>query len=229
MTDSGVQGEVRTTSESEEMYLITIAMAMEDGQEPPIPVPHLAEALGVSRVSANEMVKKLDARGLVAYVPYKGAALQPEGELIARRILRRRRLWSLFLASRLGLSPQAADGVACEFEHVTPADVAHRLAEFLGDPKLGPEGKPIPAAAGDPVVQAEALRLRELAVGASGEVVRLDADAADRAFLHDHGLVPGVIVTVLAGAEDGGVLVSTGAGRLNLSREIADLVGVIVG
>ncbi|MDJ0922964.1 MAG: metal-dependent transcriptional regulator [Acidimicrobiia bacterium] len=215
------------TSESEEMYLITIAMAMEEGQKPPIPVPHLADALHVSRVSANEMVKKLDARGLIEYVPYKGAVLQPEGELIARRILRRRRLWSVFLADQLGLTPQAADAVACEFEHVTPADVAQRLADFLGDPKVGPQGKPIPLPVDEPGVHAEAMPLTEFSVGAAGEVVRLDGDDTMRSYLGDHGLVPGVVVTLLASSDDGGVLVRTEAGRLNLSKPVADLIGVV--
>ncbi|MDJ0499099.1 MAG: metal-dependent transcriptional regulator [Acidimicrobiia bacterium] len=215
------------TSESEEMYLITIAMAMEEGQEPPIPVPQLADSLEVSRVSANEMIKKLEARGLIEYVPYKGAVLQPAGELIARRILRRRRLWSVFLAEQLGLTPQTADAVACEFEHVTPADVAQRLAEFLGDPKVGPQGKPIPLAVDEPGARAESRPLTELGVGAVGEVVRLDADSTVQGYLGDHGLIPGVEVTLLATSDTGGVLVNTRVGRLNLSKSIADLVGVV--
>ncbi|MCP4226088.1 MAG: metal-dependent transcriptional regulator, partial [Actinomycetia bacterium] len=73
-----------STSESEQMYLITIAMAAEEGHEGPVPVPRLAQALEVSRVSANEMVKKLAERGLVAYTPYKGADLTAEGAVIAR-------------------------------------------------------------------------------------------------------------------------------------------------
>ncbi len=217
-----------TTSESEEMYLITIAMAIEEGQEPPIPVPQLADALEVSPVSANEMVKKLDARGLIQYVPYKGAVLQPEGELIARRILRRRRLWSVFLTDQLGLTPQTADAVACEFEHVTPADVAQRLAEFLGDPKVGPQGKPIPGAVGEPGVRAEMRPLTELGVGAVGEVVDLGGDGTVQGYLGDQGLAPGVQVTLLASSDTGGVLVDTEAGRLNLSRPVASLVGVVV-
>ncbi len=229
MSQVEAAGDAAATSESEEMYLITIAMAVEDGQVPPIPVPQLADALDVSRVSANEMVKKLDGRGLVEYVPYKGAVLRPEGELIANRILRRRRLWSVFLAEQLGLTPQAADSVACEFEHVTPADVAQRLSEFLGDPKVGPQGKPIPLSVDDTDSRAAIVPLRELGAGSTGEVVRLDGDATDRAFLDNHGLAPGVLLTTLAVADDGGVLVSTDAGRLNLSKPIADLVGVVPG
>ncbi len=227
MPEIDVDGGVGATSESEEMYLITIAMAVEDGQQAPIPVPQLADALAVSRVSANEMVKKLDARGLIEYVPYKGAVLRPEGELIAKRILRRRRLWSVFLAEQLGLTPQAADAVACEFEHVTPADVAQRLSEFLGDPKVGPQGKPIPLPVDHPGERASVLPLRELGAGARGEVVRLGGEGTDRAFLANHGLLPGVSVTMLAVADDGDVLIATETGRLNLSRSIAELVGVV--
>ncbi len=227
MAQLDVDGGVGATSESEEMYLITIAMAVEDGQEAPIPVPQLADALSVSRVSANEMVKKLDGRGLVEYVPYKGAVLRPEGELIAKRILRRRRLWSLFLAEQLGLTPQAADAVACEFEHVTPADVAQRLSQFLGDPKVGPQGKPIPMPVDHPAESASVLPLRELGAGASGEVVRLEGESTDRAFLANHGLSPGVSVMMLAVADDGDVLIATETGRLNLSGPIAELVGVV--
>jgi len=50
------------TSESEEMYLITIARAGEDGWVGPVPIPQVADALGVTQVAANEMVKKLVGR-----------------------------------------------------------------------------------------------------------------------------------------------------------------------
>ncbi len=214
------------TSESEEMYLITIAMAVEDGHEGPVPVPKLAEALHVSRVSANEMVKKLAARELVEYVPYKGAVLLPEGERIARTILRRRRLWSVFLSERLGLTPQAADTVACEFEHITPGDVAQRLSEFLGDPRVSPQGKPIPLPAGDPAAASSARPLTELGVGASAEVVAVAGTTADRSFLAGQGIVPGATVRLVALADGGGCLLATGDGHLHLSGDVAAGIGV---
>ena len=215
-----------TTSESEEMYLITIAMAIEDGHEGPVPVPKLAEALDVSRVSANEMVKKLAARDLVEYVPYKGAVLSPEGERIARTILRRRRLWSVFLSERLGLTPQAADTVACEFEHITPADVAQRLSEFLGDPRVSPQGKPIPLPADSGAAEAPNFPLTDLGVGTTAEVVGISGDAAERSFLADQGIVPGAEVHLVAIADDGGCLLETTSGRLHLSAAVAKTVSV---
>ncbi len=217
------------TSESEEMYLITIAMAIEDGHEGPVPVPKLADALHVSRVSANEMVKKLAARDLVEYVPYKGALLSPEGDRIARSILRRRRLWSVFLSERLGLTPQAADTVACEFEHITPAHVAQRLSEFLGDPRVSPQGKPIPLPADAPAAGEPAIPLPELGVGTTGEVLGVAADAAERSFLAGQGIAPGAEIRLLAVADGGACLVVTPGGRLHLSPDVARTVTVAAG
>lgn len=216
-----------TTSESEEMYLITIAMAVEDGAQGPVPVPMLADALDVSRVSANEMVKKLDGRGLVQYIPYKGALLSAEGERIAKTILRRRRLWSVFLSDQLGLTPKAADTVACEFEHITPADVARRLSEFLGDPRVSPQGKPIPSPAEPGATDRPPIPLPELQVGTSAEVVQINGHVADRSFLGDQGVKPGAEVVMLAVAEGGGCLVETTKGRVHLSNDVAHLVGVV--
>ena len=127
------------------MYLITIAMAVEDGHEGPVPLPYLGKEMDVSRVSANEMVKKLVEKGFVTYTPYKGVALTDVGMRIANDVLRRRRLWAVFLSEHLGLTAGAADTVACEFEHITPSEVAQRLSHFLGDPTVGPGGKPIPS------------------------------------------------------------------------------------
>lgn len=128
------------------MYLITVARAIENGHRAPVPVPLVAETLAITRVSANEMTKKLVGRGFVDYQPYRGVSLTEAGNAIANRVLRRRRLWASFLAEHLGFSPTAADTVACEFEHITPGEVARRLAEFLGQPTVDPEGRPIPAA-----------------------------------------------------------------------------------
>jgi DtxR family Mn-dependent transcriptional regulator len=223
---SGQDG-TASTSEAEQMYLITIAMAVEDGHQGPVPVPHLADALDVSRVSANEMVKKLAERGLVSYVPYKGADLTPSGASIARTVLRRRRLWALFLADHLGLTPSAADAVACEFEHITPVEVAEQLAHFLGDPSVGPQGKPIPdddhpGSGGVPLHA-----LSESLVGQRVEVVRIDAEPASHSFLEGQGIGPGASLVVMALSDDGGCLLDTGRAHVHLSAVLAR--SVIVG
>jgi DtxR family Mn-dependent transcriptional regulator len=209
------------TSESEEMFLITVARAIEDGYEAPIAVPHIAGSLMITRVSVNEMAKKLVSRDLIEYEPYRGVTLTPTGTAAASRVLRRRRLWALFLAEHLGFSPTDADAVACEFEHVTPVEVEDRLASYLGNPTVDPEGNPIPLPTSLPVRIRSELSVSDLDVGARAKVSRVAGDPATRSFLHDQGVDVGVVLTLLAVGSDRGVLVDTGGGHVHLSAEVA--------
>lgn len=226
MTTTGEDQITANTSESEEMYLITIAMLVEDGHVGPVPVPQLATELDVSRVAANEMVKKLATRGLIEYTPYKGASLSDEGRNIARTVLRRRRLWSVFLSDRLGLTPAAADAVACEMEHITPAEVAQRLADFLGEPLFGAQGRPIPSSGEALVVPEEAVGLADLAVGVRARVASIHGPAADESFLLSQGIGVGTELAVLARG-DGAILTEAQNGRVHLSDEVVSVVTVV--
>jgi DtxR family Mn-dependent transcriptional regulator len=217
-----------TTSESEEMFLITVARAVEDGHAAPVSLPTVASALDVSRVSANEMAKKLVGRGFVDYEPYKGVTLTAAGAAVANRILRRRRLWALFLAEHLGLTPAAADTVACEFEHITPTTVADRLSEFLGGPTRDPEGRPIPAAGDVGLPGPRETPLSELGTGQSGLVSRVLAPPAVRSFLVEEHIDEGARIRVAAVGVDNGYLVETDRGHVHLSHAIADTVLVDV-
>ncbi len=88
-------------SESVEMYLLRIALLSQ--QESPVPIAALAEELGISPVSTNQMCRKLEERELIIYQPYKGVALTANGEQIANKILEKRRLWARFLKDALPL------------------------------------------------------------------------------------------------------------------------------
>jgi DtxR family transcriptional regulator, Mn-dependent transcriptional regulator len=212
------------TSESEEMYLITAARAVEDGIDEPVPLARLADDLGISAVSANQMVKKLAGRGLVDYVPYQGVSLTDEGWRIARSILRRRRLWGVFLCRHLGLSPDRADGVACDMEHITPDDVAERLADFLDHPAVGPTGRPIPGGSATPPSPTHPLTTS--VVGEDRVVAALQAPDVAVAFFESLGLGPGAIVRIDAVAADGSLLVTVADDRVRLSAEAGDWIRV---
>ena len=212
----------RSTTEAEEMYLITVARAMEDGTEPPIPVSTIAKELDVSSVSANQMIKKLESEGLVSYVPYKGVDLTDAGSDLANVVLRSRRLWGVFLVEHLGLTAKHADEVACEMEHVTPEDVADRLSEFLGEPSLGPQGKAIPSGSGR--ADRPMRRLGDLAVGDEARVER--ASDAVGAFLASQAIESGTVVRVVAGAQDGSVLIEGPTGTIHVSADMAHDIAV---
>ena len=213
------------TSESEEMYLITVARAGEDGRSGPVPVADIATELSVSVASANQMIRKLADRGLISYEPYHGVELSEDGHRVADRVLRTRRLWARFLADHLGFSPGDADDQACHLEHVTSAEAADRLAVYLGNPEAGPLGRPIPAGASEPVVRRPHLRLVDIAVGGVAEVVAIRAGDGELEFLAAEGLVPGAMVTV-AGAGESGWLVAVDGAVAHLSEGLAKAIEV---
>ncbi len=209
------------TSESEEMYLITVARAVEDGRSEPVSMSHVATQLDVTGVSVNQMIRKLDARGYVDYEPYRGVSLTEHGRAVASAILRRRRLWGVFLSEQLGMTPARADDVACDLEHVTPDEVADLLSEFLGDPSTGPQGRAIPAGIDEdsmPVTQ----QLSAMAAGTHAAIVSIDLPDALAAFVADQGLDPGTSIEVLGVGKSGDRLVAIDGACLHLGTEIAD-------
>ncbi len=214
-------GEALSTSESEEMYLIHIAMAQERGIEAHVPLSHLAHMLSISAVSVNQMVKKLAARNLVEYLPYKGVDFTAAGRRVALRVLRGRRLWSLFLADQLDMPPARAEEIACDLEHVTPPELADRLADLLGDPRFGPGGGPIPPSAAERPAPEPLISLPDLTVGGRGTVTATNSSPAAGSFLSAHGMEPGTEITLLARGEGGDCLVGTSGGEVHLSAGVA--------
>lgn len=215
--------ELATTSESEQMYLITIARYLEAGGEAPVPMAHIATRLEVSVPAANEMVRKLETRGLVTYEPYRGVRLSDPGRHIAFQVLRTRRLWATFLADHLGFSPSVADAQACHLEHATTEEAADRLAAYLGNPTVGPLGGPIPCRDEDGD-SAAARRLSDLDVGNRAEIVSVVArDDAAAGFLRAEGLVAGASLRVAAAGLTG-ALVEVGDHVVHLSRSLAEQI-----
>lgn len=208
-------------SESVEMYLLRIAL-LRKGQRP-VPLSLLAQELDISPVSANEMCHRLMDDGWLTYEPYKGVTLTAQGEAVAQRILRRRRLWEVFLAERLNLEPHAAEDISCRLEHVTPDEVADRLAAFLGNPTHSPQNQPIPPGNSIPANPA-GRPLVALAVGERGRVVHVAADAISRDFLHGQGITAGAMLAVLAVTADGSYLLEVAGRHLSLARSLAEQV-----
>ncbi len=210
-------------SESEEMYLITIARLVERGVEEPVPISLLAAELSIQPVSANQMVHKLAEEELLEYLPYKGVQLTGKGQEVALQVLRDRRLWEVFLAEHLELPPSEADALACRLEHITPNDVTCRLANYLGHPSVTPQGLPIPEVNGKSV--AKTLHpLTDLTAGERGEVMRIEGDRASRTFLETEGLRPGVEVFPLAIGGGGSILLRVGENRIHLTETVASKI-----
>lgn len=190
-------------SESTEMYLKAMA---ELGEGDVVAVGRLAGRLGVTNVSANEMVKRLTEHGLVSHAPYKGVALTEKGQAAACSVLRRQRLWECFLYDHLRIEWAKLYELACSLEHATAPEVTEALSVFLGDPKFCPRGNPIPAADGsfEPL---NGIPLREVPVGSRVRVLAVNATETNvLKYLQERDILPGQELTVLESAPMDGPL-----------------------
>jgi DtxR family Mn-dependent transcriptional regulator len=157
----------------------------------------LAERMAVTPASASNMVKKLDALGLVSHVPYRGVQLTPAGVKVALEVLRHHRLLELYLAETLGVPWDRVHDEAEILEHVLSEELEELIAAKLGDPTHDPHGDPIPTRDGR-VAEGATQSLQALEAGAAGCFVRIsDSDSSMLRYLGDRGIAPGAIFEVV--------------------------------
>jgi DtxR family Mn-dependent transcriptional regulator len=212
-------------SESREMYLKSILELQQD--EEPVALSLVAERMGVSTVSANEMGKRLAESGLVTHIPYKGLRLTEAGRLRALSVVRRQRLWGRFLADHLHIPWEQVYDFACRLEHATDDVVTEALADFLGNPEKGPYGNPIPDAQGN-VAGSSAVSLKSMKIGERGQVDHIDRlETTLVNYLASRGILPEVELQVVDEAPYQGPLTILINGQEQaIGREIAARVMV---
>lgn len=110
------------------------------GRTVQVPNKEIAGKLGIAPPTVTEMMNSLVKIGWVSYTPYKGSMLTDEGTSYAKKLIRKHRLWEVFLVEKLGFDIHAVHREAELLEHSTSNDVADRLEEFLGFPEFCPHG-----------------------------------------------------------------------------------------
>ena len=128
---------------SEENYLKAIYALNRKGEDK-VSVKNIADYMGNSPASVVDMLKKLSAQKLVDYDKKSGADLSESGRLVALNIIRKHRLWEVFLCEKLGYTWDKVHDIAEQLEHIKSNDLADRLSDYLGNPKFDPHGDPIP-------------------------------------------------------------------------------------
>lgn len=208
-------------SESTEMYLKAMA-ELGDGD---VAIARLATRLRVTPVSANEMVKKLGEHGLVSHTPYKGVHLTMKGREVACDVLRRQRLWEVFLYEHLKIEWAKIYELACSLEHATAPEVTEALADFLGHPTTCPRGNPIPDENGV-FTPLQAIPLSEVEVGKTVNVLAVNATATDvLTYLQDRNILPGQEFQVVDMAPlDGPLTLVVDGKEVAVGLQIADFV-----
>jgi DtxR family Mn-dependent transcriptional regulator len=158
----------------------------------------VAEMLGVSRASAGEMLKRLEAEGLVERGGQKEAILTPTGIERAERVVRKHRLIERFLTDFMGYSAAESHIHADELGDTFSEDMVERINERLGHPDRCPHGWPIETEV-EQAENAELISLADLAPGDAAEIVRLAEHDGDLLhWFYENGFVPGTAVLRLA-------------------------------
>jgi len=137
---------------TEENYLKAIYRLSQNGSDK-ITLTALAEEMSINAASVVDMMKKLSGKRLINYDKKKGAKLTAQGNKIALDIVRKHRLWEVFLLDKLGFSWDVVHNIAEQLEHIKHDELADRLDKYLGFPEYDPHGDPIPNALGEiPVI-----------------------------------------------------------------------------
>lgn len=130
----------------------------------------LAERMDTKASSVTDMLKRLSSKNLVNYQKYQGVTLTEKGKKIAVDIIRKHRLWEVFLVDHLGFGWDEVHDVAEQMEHVNSSLLVERLDKFLNHPKYDPHGGPIPDAEGNFPAPAR-IKLDELSIGKQSKVL----------------------------------------------------------
>ncbi len=128
---------------SEENYL-KIIFHLSQNSEKGISTNAIAGVMESKPSSVTDMVQKLSEKGLVDYKKYQGVSLTAEGRHAALMIVRKHRLWEVFLVEKLDFSWDEVHDVAEQLEHIKSDKLINKLDEFLEYPTEDPHGDPIP-------------------------------------------------------------------------------------
>lgn len=161
---------MNTVSHTEENYLKAIFKIAEKEGGRPVNTNAISTEMKTTAASVTDMLNRLSKKELIHYEKYKGVTLTLKGSLLATRLVRKHRLWEVFLVEKLHFSWDEVHEMAEELEHIQSDELVERLDEYLGRPKFDPHGDPIPDAEGNFTFRKQS-PLAELQQGEKGIVV----------------------------------------------------------
>ena len=156
-----------------------------------------AAAMNTTAASVTDMFNRLKSKSLVNYEKARGVTLTTEGGLLATSLIRKHRIWEVFLCEKLGYAWDECHDLAEELEHIQDNDLINRLDRFIGYPRFDPHGDPIPDAEGNFTPRPQVL-LSDMKTGEKGIIVGVqEHSTAFLQYLDKQKLTLGVEVSVL--------------------------------
>ena len=211
-----------TLSTTEENYLKCIYKLSQTIDEE-INTNAIAAELSTSPASVTDMLKRLSEKKLISYIKYKGVRLTSSGEKYANGLIRKHRLWEVFLVDKLNFTWDEVHDIAEQLEHVQSEELTERMDDFLGYPKFDPHGDAIPDKNGKYTPRKQTL-LSELEKGKKGVILGVNEHSAVfLQYLDTQKLGIGVQVEVVGHTPyDNSLTIKVGKDRnLTVSHQVA--------
>ncbi|MBT7816988.1 MAG: metal-dependent transcriptional regulator [Polaribacter sp.] len=207
---------------SEENYLKAI-YHLEIDVDKGISTNSIAKKLETKASSVTDMVKKLSEKEVVVYKKYQGVKLTNYGKKTAANIVRKHRLWEVFLVEKLNFSWDEVHDVAEQLEHIKSPKLINQLDSFLGFPSNDPHGDPIPDKEGNLKIIEKSL-LSTFSKNESGVCVGVDDSSSEfLRYLDKKGITLGKQITVLEKEDfDDSLSIEMDNKKFSISNKIAN-------
>lgn len=208
---------------AEENYLKAIYHLSNAGEEQ-VSTNAIAEKLNTKPASVSDMVRRLAEKGVVSYRKYQGVNVSEHGKNVALKVIRKHRLWEVFLLKKLKFNWDEVHDIAEQLEHIRSSLLIKRLDEFLGFPKYDPHGDPIPDENGR-ITEKPQVVLGDVAENMENEVVTVkDSDAAFLKYMDKLGIYIGAKIKVIEKIEyDGSMHIEIDENKqVYISKEVAN-------
>ncbi|HEU0137831.1 MAG TPA: metal-dependent transcriptional regulator [Flavobacterium sp.] len=211
---------------SEENYIKTI-YHLTSQFDSEISTNAIAEMMQTKASSVTDMLKKLSEKKVVTYKRYQGVSLTPEGRLVAKMIIRKHRLWEVFLVDKLDFTWDEVHDVAEELEHIKSEKLINKLDAFLGYPTEDPHGDPIPDSKGQ-IKKTDKTLLSDLPEKKSAICVGVKDSSSDfLKYLDKQQIALGSTLEIMEKeAFDGSLTLSVNGTQKNISNKIASNIYV---
>ncbi|MGY5352031.1 metal-dependent transcriptional regulator [Wenyingzhuangia sp. IMCC45533] len=208
-------------SQTEENYLKAI-YSLYVMVNKPVSTNKIACKLETKASSVTDMMKKLADKGLIDYIKYQGVSLSEQGKNVAVKIIRKHRLWEVFLVRHLGFKWDEVHDVAEQLEHVKSVKLTDSLDAFLDFPRYDPHGDPIPDSDGN-VVKREVTLLSSLKENEHSKIVGVkDSSSAFLNYLDNANIKLGATIKVLhKEAFDNSMLLLIEHQKISISQQIS--------
>lgn len=209
------------TTLSEENYLKAIYHIGKQGTQA-VSTNAIAEKIESKASSVTDMVKKLADKNLVNYVKYQGVSLTDSGRLTAASVIRKHRLWEVFLVEKLNFSWDEVHDVAEQLEHIKSIKLVDELDAFLGFPAHDPHGDPIPDRNGNYALR-KSVSILEMQSGNEGVLAHVkDSSEVFLKYLNKNSMALGDTIKVVDFEPfDDSVTIETKTKQIIISKEVA--------